>query len=478
MTWDTIVGLEVHVELATTSKIFCGCPTLFGRPPNTQCCPVCSGFPGALPVLNQQVIEYALRVCLATDCTINSLIRFDRKNYFYPDLPKGYQISQQHQPIGRGGKLVITTDNGDKAIGIHEIHIEEDAGKLIHDPQGKHTLVDYNRCGIPLLEIISRPDLNSAEEALDYLDKLRRLLLFIGVSDCRMEEGSLRADVNVSVRPTGSKVLGTRTELKNMSSMKAMALAIAYESRRQIKILTEGGRIRQETRRWDENEKRSFALRIKENVEDYRYFPDPDLMAIRIDDHWIKNTRELLPELPDAKYQRYLTTLDLTAYEASILTSHPALADLFEATVAICGRAKDVAGWIMGEWLQECNQRACRPQDLKVTPEKLARLVRLLAEGDITRGTARQVFIQMIDNQADPDDYVHRHNLRMIRDIKTIDAAIDQAMAAHPRSVADYRAGKNKVRTFLVGQAMRVLQGKADPALLNRRLLEKLNTPD
>jgi aspartyl-tRNA(Asn)/glutamyl-tRNA(Gln) amidotransferase subunit B len=474
ITYETVIGLEVHVELSTASKIFCGCSTAFGQAPNTQCCPVCSGLPGALPVLNRSVVEYALRACLATNCRISPLTRFDRKNYFYPDLPKAYQISQLHQPIGRDGSLEIDVGEGPRRISIHEIHMEEDAGKLIHDPWEDCTLVDYNRCGVPLLEIVSEPDLRSAAEALAYLEKLRSILQFLGVSDCRMQEGSLRADVNVSIRPVGSSVYGTRTEMKNMNSFKAIGRAITAESKRQAELLQDGGKVRQETRRWDENKDASFAMRSKEDVQDYRYFPDPDLTAVRIDDAWIAGVRDSLPELPESRRQRYQENWGLTTYEADILTTHPALAELFEETAAISGRPKDAAGWIMGEFLQTCKEKECEPQDLFLPPRSLARLIMLVDEGQINRATGRKVLQQIVEQRVDPDKYIDRENLRMIRNTDELARVIADILVANPQSIADYKAGKTKAMGFLVGQVMRAMQGKADPALLNQLLREAL----
>jgi len=474
MTCETVIGLEVHVELSTASKIFCSCPTTFGQAPNTQCCPVCSGLPGALPVLNRAVVDYALRTCLATHCDITRVTRFDRKNYFYPDLPKAYQISQLHQPIGRNGFLTIATANGEKKIRIHEIHMEEDAGKLIHDPWEDCTLVDYNRCGVPLLEIVSEPDLRSAEEALAYMEKLRSILQFLGVSDCRMEEGSLRADVNVSVRPAGSQTLGIRAELKNMNSFKAIGRAIAYESKRQIELLEEGKTVRQETRRWDDNKDASLAMRSKEDAHDYRYFPDPDLVAVRIDDSWLQAVSEHLPELPESRRERYQCDWGISAYEADILTTHPALANLFEETTRLSKRPKDAASWIMGELMQKLKELECEPQDLNMPAQSLSRLITLIEEGKINRNIARNVFQQILENKVDPDQYIADNSLTMVSDASALTAAIASVIARNPQSVTDYKAGKTKVLDFLVGQVMRAMQGKADPALLNRLLEDKL----
>ncbi|MEA4887992.1 MAG: Asp-tRNA(Asn)/Glu-tRNA(Gln) amidotransferase subunit GatB [Clostridiaceae bacterium] len=472
MIYETVIGLEVHVELSSVSKIFCGCPTTYGQEPNTQCCPVCMGLPGALPVLNRQVVEFAIRTALATHCAITPLTRFDRKNYFYPDLPKAYQISQLHQPIGRGG-YVLLPDSG-KTIGIHEIHMEEDAGKLIHDPWEDCTLVDYNRCGVPLLEIVSEPDMRSAEEALAYLEKLRGMLQFLGVSDCRMQEGSLRADVNVSVRPAGSEILGVRTEMKNMNSFKAIGRAIATESRRQIEMLEEGKPVRQETRRWDDNKDASFTMRSKEDAQDYRYFPDPDLTAIRIGDAWIQAVQADLPELPEARRRRYQKDFGLTPYEADILTTDPVLAGLFEETTAISRQPKDAAAWIMGEFLQNCKEQDRRPDEMPLAPAHLARLIQLVNDNVINRIIARKVFQQVLLHQADPDRYIDEQGLRMERNPDTLKQTIMSVLAEYPQSVADYRAGKTKAAGFLVGQVMRATQGQADPQLLNQLVREAL----
>jgi aspartyl-tRNA(Asn)/glutamyl-tRNA(Gln) amidotransferase subunit B len=474
MTWETVIGLEVHVELATASKIFCGCPTAFGGEANSQCCPVCAGLPGALPVLNCKVVEFAVRACLATGCQISRVTRFDRKNYFYPDLPKAYQISQLHQPIGLGGRLEVGTGQGRKVIRIREIHMEEDAGKLLHDPWEDCTLIDVNRCGVPLLEIVSEPDLRSAEEALQYLDKLREILQFIGVSDCRMQEGSLRADVNVSVRPAGSADLGTRTEIKNMNSFKAIGRAIAAESRRQSELLAESKPVRQETRRWDENKDASFAMRSKEDAQDYRYFPDPDLPAVEIGEAWIAEIQETQSELPENRRLRYQAEWNLSAYEAAVLTSHPALAGLLDETVGLGSQPKDAAGWIMGEVLQLCKEKACDPQDLQIRPDALVRLIGMVSGGEINRATARQVFFATCGSDEDPVEYARARRLGMVGNPAVIQAAIDKAIRQFPKPVADIKAGKEKAFAFLVGQVMRSLQGQADPASVNRLLRASL----
>ena len=472
-TYETIIGLEVHTELLTESKIFCSCSTRFGQQPNTQCCPVCLGLPGALPVLNRQVAQLALRLCLSTGCDITPVTRFDRINYFYPDLPKAYQISQLHEPIGRNGRLRLTA-YPDRVVRIHEIHMEEDAGKLTHDPWSDQTLVDYNRCGVPLLEIVSEPDLRSADEALDYLATLRKLLMFLGVSDGRMEQGSLRADVNVSVRKTGTDVLGTRTEMKNMNSFKAIGRAIAHEAQRQIDLLNEGGTILQETRRWDENKEMSVAMRSKENAQDYRYFPDPDLPSVKLDSEWIERVRENLPERPEQKVSRYQQEWQLSAYEAEQLTDEPFLADLLEKTI-ICGaKPADVSSWILGEWLQACRSGNCDASDLNVQPEALAKLLEMVRQKLITRTTARDVFTQMIDRQVDPQTYVREHGLAMVNDLDDLKQMVASVLAESERSVKDYLAGKEKAKTYLIGQVMRKSRGKANPAHVNKLVEQQL----
>ncbi|MBP1757232.1 MAG: glutamyl-tRNA(Gln) amidotransferase, subunit, partial [Firmicutes bacterium] len=456
------------------SKIFCSCETTFGGDPNTHCCPVCTGLPGALPVLNQQVVDYAIRTCLATHCDITPLTRFDRKNYFYPDLPKAYQISQLHKPIGRNGYLDIETPEGTKRIGIHELHMEEDAGKLMHDPWEDCTLVDYNRCGVPLLEIVSEPDLRSAEEALAYIEKLRSILQFLGVSDCRMEQGSLRADVNVSVRPVGSPVFGTRTEMKNMNSFKAIGRAIVAEAKRQIELIEDGKAVRQETRRWDENKDSSFAMRSKEDAMDYRYFPDPDLVAINITPDWIERVRANLAELPESRRARYIADWQLSAYEAEVLTTNPATANLFEETTALSGKPKDAASWMLGEFMQALKDNECEPQDLYLPAQSLATLINRVAEGVVNRNTAKKIFAQILENKVDPDEYIEKNGLRMVSNPDALKDKIAEIIAANPQSVTDFKAGKAKAMGFLVGQVMKAMQGKADPQLTNTLLKEAL----
>lgn len=473
MAYETVIGLEVHAELATRSKMFCGCPTTFGRQPNTQCCPVCLGLPGALPVLNQAALEFAIRVCLATHCQIASISRFDRKNYFYPDLPKSYQISQRYLPIGTNGYLVLP--ESERVVRIREIHMEEDAGKLNHDIEPGYTLIDYNRSGIPLLEIVSEPDLSSSEEALAFMEALRGILLFLCVSDCRMQEGSFRADVNVSVRPSKYCGLGTRTEIKNMNSYKAIRRAIDAESQRQIEFIKSGLSVRQETRRFDEQKGESLPMRSKENVMDYRYFPDPDLADLKIDDAFVDEIRAALPELPESKRKRYQTEFGLSTYEAFQLTSDPALSDLFEATTALSGKPKDVASWIMGEVLKACRARDCPPDALPLPPPSLAALVNLVSDQQINRTIARKVFQQVLDHAVDPVQYIEEHGLQMKSSPADLRQYVADVLKAHPESVQDYQAGKKKVIRFLIGQVMRHTGGKADPKVVESMIIEALD---
>lgn len=475
-TYETVIGLEVHVELATASKIFCSCSTAFGAAPNTQVCEVCSGMPGTLPVLNQQVVEFAIRTGLATHCGITRFTRFDRKNYFYPDLPKAYQVSQLYLPICRDGWLEIAADGGTgvKRVGIKEIHMEEDAGKLVHDPWDDATLVDYNRCGVPLLEIVSHPDFRTPEEVVDYLGRLRAILQFAGVSDCRMQEGSLRADVNVSVRPAGSDILGTRTEMKNMNSFKAIARAIAYESRRQVELLEEGGRVVQETRRWDENKDASFAMRSKENANDYMYFPEPDLPPIHIDEAWLARARAEIPELPEARRTRYVESFGLSAYDAGLLTEAPATARLFDDAAERTGEPKEAANWILGDFRKMHNEAGIAADEARIDPDALVAVIRMVREGRATRDAAREAFRAAYLEGADPEAYIREHGLGILRDDGALRTVAEKVVAANPGPVADYRAGKEKALQFLIGQCMRELRGRADAQAVADMLRELL----
>ena len=474
MTWETVIGLETHVELATKTKIFCPCTTAFGGAPNTHCCPVCTGMPGALPVLNGKALELAVKAALALDCRITRYSRFDRKNYFYPDLPKAYQISQLYLPIARDGSLPIRTAAGDRRIRIHELHMEEDAGKLSHDPAAGVTRIDYNRCGVPLIEIVTEPDFRTAEEVTAYLEALKETLRYLGVSDCRMQEGSLRCDVNLSVRPAGCGELGTRTEMKNLGSFRAVSRAIGYEARRQAALLEGGGRVVQETRRWDEDRNVSLPMRAKEDAHDYRYFPEPDLPPICLPEGYLDALRAAQPELAPAKRARYRADYGLSEYDCRMLTSDPALAAFFEALAALGAPPKQAANWIMGEVLGALSARGLEPQDMALTPATLARLIALVGEGKLNRNTAVKVFQAVFDDDGDVDAFVAAHGLGQVSDGGLVREAAARVLEANPRSVADYRGGKGKAFGFLVGQVMRELKGRADPQAVNAALRELL----
>lgn len=481
--YETVIGLEVHVELATKTKIFCGCTTEFGGAPNTHTCPVCTGMPGSLPVLNKQVVEYALAVGLATNCGINQYCKFDRKNYFYPDNPQNYQISQLYLPICHDGYVEIETDVIDnegkkvkekKKIGIHEIHMEEDAGKLIHDEEG-NSLVDYNRSGVPLIEIVSEPDMRSADEVIAYLDKLRMIIQYLGASDCKLQEGSMRADVNLSVREVGAKEFGTRTEMKNMNSFKAIARAIAGETERQIKLIEAGEEVVQETRRWDDNLGTSFAMRSKEDAQDYRYFPDPDLVPLMISDEWIQRIKDNQPELRTEKMERYMSVFGLPQYDANIITGSKKLADLFEATTAICNKPKKVSNWLMVETFRLLSENGQDPEDIKYSPENLAKLINLADAGTINSTVAKEVFEKIFYENIDPDKYVEEKGLKTVNDEGELRAVVEEVIANNQKMVEDYRNGKKKAIGALVGQTMKATKGKANPGLVNQILEEMLN---
>ena len=472
--YETVIGLEVHVELATKTKIFCSCSTEFGGAPNTHTCPVCTGMPGSLPVLNKQVVEYALAVGLATNCQIHQNCKFDRKNYFYPDNPQNYQISQLYLPICHDGWVEIETENGTKKVGIHEIHMEEDAGKLVHDEWEGCSLVDYNRSGVPLIEIVSEPDMRSADEVIAYLEKLRLLIQYLGASDCKLQEGSMRADVNLSVREVGAKEFGTRTEMKNLNSFKAIARAIEGETARQIDLIESGEGVVQETRRWDDTKERSYAMRSKEDAQDYRYFPDPDLVPVIISDEWIEEIRSRQPEFRTEKLERYKEEFDIPQYDAEILTNSKKLADIFEHTTAICKKPKKVSNWLMVETLRLLKDNNQEPEDLKFSPENLAKLIDLVDGGTINNKTAKEVFEIVFKEDADPEAYVEEHGLKSVNDEGALRAVIEEIVAANPQSVADYKGGKQKAMGFLVGQTMRAMKGKADPGSVNKILKEIL----
>jgi len=477
--YETIIGLEVHVELKTKTKIFCSCSTEFGAAPNTHVCPVCLGLPGVLPVLNKKVLEYAIRAALALNCRIAEYSKFDRKNYYYPDLPKNYQISQYDLPIAEHGYLDIEVDGVTKRIGITRLHMEEDAGKLVHQgtiTTSPYSLVDYNRTGVPLIEIVSEPDMRSPEEARAYLDKLKAIIAYTGVSDCRMEEGSLRCDANVSVRPRGAKELGTKTEIKNMNSFRALQRALAYEVERQIAVLEEGGRIVQETRTWDEARGETRSMRSKEEAHDYRYFPEPDLVPLVIDRRWVEEIRASLPELPDQRRQRYIRLYDLPAYDAAVLTASREMAEYFEACVAMYPNAKAVSNWMMGDLSRLLNAAGLEITQCRVRPEQLTGLLKLIDRGTISGKIAKTVFEEMFESGKDAEQVVREKGLEQISDSGAIAAVVDEVLAQNPKVVADFRAGKDKALGFLVGQVMKATRGKANPELVNSLLREKLQS--
>lgn len=474
MEWEIVMGLEVHTELATKTKIFCGCSTEFGGEPNTHVCEICSGMPGTLPLLNKRVVEFAIRTGVATNCTITQNNKFDRKNYFYPDLPKAYQISQLYLPICRNGYIEVNTKDGEKKkIGIHEIHMEEDAGKLIHDEFEDCTLVDYNRCGVPLLEIVSEPDFRSAEEVIDYLSKLRAILQYTGVSDCKMQEGSLRADVNLSVRPKGQAEFGTRTEMKNLNSFHAIERAIAYEAQRQIELLEDGEKVVQETRRWDDNKGYSYAMRSKEDAQDYKYFPEPDLPPIEISDEQIEEIKSTMPELPEEKRERYLNELGLPEYDTGIITGDIALVKFFESTLEKCDSPKDVANWIMGEVMKLLNDSTTLTENNPLKPEALAAVINMVKSNKINRGTGKKVLEKVFTDGVDPEKYVEENNLAQVTDLSALRPIIEQVIAENEKSVSEYKAGKTQAMGYIMGQAMRALKGKA-PAQEVQKILKEI----
>ncbi len=483
--YETVIGLEVHVELATKTKIFCGCSTAFGGKPNSHTCPVCTGMPGSLPVLNRKVLEHAVAVGLATNCRITRYCKFDRKNYFYPDNPQNYQISQLYLPICRDGYVEIDLEEGlegekastpgKKRIGIHEIHMEEDAGKLIHDEWEDCTLVDYNRSGVPLIEIVSEPDMRSAEEVISYLEKLRLIIQYLGASDCKLQEGSMRADVNLSVRELGSAHYGTRTEMKNLNSFHAISRAIEGERERQIDLLESGKAVVQETRRWDDLKGTSYAMRSKEDAQDYRYFPDPDLVPVSIDDAFLEEIRARQPEFRTEKMERYRSEYHIPDYDIEIITGSKSMADIFEATVALGAQPKKVSNWLMGETIRLLKERELDPEDIRFSPEHLAKLIALAESKAVNSTVAKEVFELMFEQDMDPEAYVEEKGLKMVSDTDALRRVVEEVIAANPKSVEDYRGGKDRAIGFLVGQTMKAMKGKADPLTVDALLRELLS---
>lgn len=475
MDYITVCGLEVHTELATKTKIFCNCTTEFGGEPNTHVCEICSGMPGTLPVVNKKVVEFAVRTGLALNCEITQYNKFDRKNYFYPDLPKAYQISQLYLPICRNGWVEIndSINGGKKKVRIHEIHMEEDAGKLVHDEWTDSTLVNYNRCGVPLLEIVSEPDIASADEAVEYVEKLRAILQFCGVSDCKMQEGSLRADVNVSVMEKGATEFGTRTEMKNINSFKAIHNAVEAEAERQIELIDDGEKVVQETRRWDDSKGTSYAMRSKEDAQDYKYFPEPDLPPIELSDEYVQNIKDTLPELPEAKKARYISEYGLSEYDANMICSDKNYAKLFDTTVEITKNPKDSAHWIMGDLMKLMNDSQTLPENMAFRAESLGETINLLNNNKISRDSAKKVLKAVFEKDVIPADYVKENNMEMVSDTGAIKAIVEEIVANNPKAVAEYKEGKEKSFNFLIGQSMRALKGKA-PASEVTKLLKDI----
>ena len=473
MEYETVVGLEVHAELNTKTKIYCNCRNAFGLEVNTQICPICTGMPGTLPTLNEKVVEYAVKMGHATNCSINNVCKQDRKNYFYPDLPKAYQISQADIPLCEHGYVDIMLNGEEKRIGINRIHIEEDAGKMLHDEAFKGSLVDFNRCGVPLIEIVSEPDMRSSEEAKAYLDTLKSILQYLDISDCKMEQGSIRCDVNVSVRPKGSAEFGKRVEMKNVNSFSGAMRAIDYEANRQIEALERGEEIFQETRRWDDQKGQNFLLRSKEDAQDYKYFPEPDLPPIEISEETIEEIRSAMPELPEQKKRRYIDELGLPEYDTSILTSDKAYVSLFEETLALCDSPKDVANWIMGEVMKLLNDTATLPENMQLSPKDLAAVIHMVKSGKINRGTGKTVLEKVFTEGVDPEKYVADNNLAQITDLSALRPVIEEVIAANEKSVTEYKSGKTQAIGYLMGQAMRALKGKA-PAQEVQKLLHEI----
>ena len=474
--YEMVMGLEVHAELSTKTKIFCSCPTEFGGEPNTHTCPICMAMPGTLPVLNEKVVEYAVKAGLATNCEISRDSKNDRKNYFYPDLPKSYQISQFDKPLCEHGYIEIEDDEGNpKKIGITRIHIEEDAGKLNHNEFGGGSLVDLNRAGVPLIEIVSEPDLRSSGEAERYLKKLKSILEYIEVSDCKMQEGSLRADVNVSVRKKGQAEYGTRTEMKNMNSFKAITRAIEYEAERQVEVLEEGGKIDQETLRWDDVSGRTFSMRDKEDAQDYRYFPDPDLVAIKLSEEYIQNIKNSLPELPESRKVRYMEEFKLSEKDSRLLTASKYLSNIFEEAESICKNAKAVANWLLSDISRILNEKEMEAEEIPFTGKELAKLIELIDKGTISSAIGKKVVVELFENPKDPEEIIKEKGWIQISDEGAIKEVVMKIVENNPQSIADYKAGKDRALGFLVGQAMKETKGKANPQMLNKMFLEVLN---
>lgn len=473
--FEIVIGLEVHVQLDTQTKIFCGCPNLFGHAPNTLTCPVCLGLPGTLPVLNKQVMMHAIKIGLALNCEICNFIKFDRKNYYYPDLPKGYQISQFDYPIAKAGHLDIEVGEGQmKTIRINRAHIEEDAGKLIHDNDANCSLVDYNRTGTPLIEIVTEPDLRTPQEAYDYLQLLKLTLKYLNVSDCDMEKGSLRCDANISLRPMGETKLGTKTELKNLNSFKAVKAGLEFEAERQRKTLLTSGTIIQETRLWDENKGVTYAMRSKEGSHDYRYFPEPDLVPFTIEDATIEDVRNAMPELPSQKLTRFIEQYKISDYDAKILVQEQAIALFFEECAKLCDDTKKICNWINGQVLQELNNRKVNFTDIQLTPQAIADIIQKTADGTISNLAAKDVLTLVIDTKKSVDAIIAEKGLAQVSDNDALDKIADEIIAQNEKVVEEYKKGKENAIGFLIGQAMRKTQGKANPKIMGDIIKRRL----
>jgi len=474
--YEAVIGLEVHAQMLTDTKIFCGCSTKFGSEPNSQTCQICIGMPGVLPVLNKKALEFAVRTGLATNCTIASYSRFARKNYFYPDLPKGYQISQYEHPICEHGHIEVIVDGTVKKIGITRIHMEEDAGKNIHEGGGNYSFVDLNRTGVPLMEIVSEPDMRTPAEAVEYMKKLRAIVRYLGVCDGNMEQGSLRCDANVSVRPEGRKEFGTRAEIKNINSFRFVEKAIEYEIKRQIKVIEDGGTVIQETRLWDSTKGITESMRSKEEAHDYRYFPDPDLVPITVEQATIDEIRAGLPELPDAKRKRFVSDFGLPELDADLLTSEKAVAEWFEEAVEAGGQPKAVSNWMMGELMRLLNEENSSIENCLLKPEQLAAMLVLIDKGTISGKIAKTVFTEMYKTGKDAEVIVKEKGLVQISDESAIEKAVDELIAKHPSEVERFKAGEEKLLGFFVGQVMKAMKGKANPQMLNDLLKKKLSS--
>ncbi len=476
MEYESVIGLEIHSELSTKTKIFCGCTTEFGGDVNTHCCPVCTGMPGTLPVMNKKVVEYAVKAGLAMNCEISLFSKQDRKNYFYPDLPKAYQISQYDLPLCKNGFLDVEVNGEIKRIGITRIHVEEDAGKLLHNAWGTGSLIDMNRCGVPLIEIVTEPDMRSSEEAKALLEKIRTILRYIEVSDCKMQEGSLRCDVNVSIMPKGSKEFGQRTEMKNISSFSGTGRAIEYEIKRQIKAVENGEKINQETRRWDDDKGESIVMRTKENAQDYRYFPEPDLVPIVLTKEYVEEIKNNLPELPDKKKARYLAEFNLTDYDATLLVNTKELAKFFDATVELGVNPKAVSNWILGDISKVMNEKGISIDEVGIKPETLADLIAEIEKGTISNTAGKTVFEEILNSGKDVKQIIEEKGLAQLSDENAISEMIDSVLEKNEKSIADYKKGKTNVIGFLVGQVMKESKGKGNPQVINKIVRERLES--